>query len=55
MTLNDVTLLVKKVLVGIVVTILPFIIVFGGLWLTQNLLSKSNNKPAIVQIKKTNL
>ena len=45
MTLADVTLIGKKVLVGIVVTLVPFIIIFGGLWLTQSLLSR-NTKPA---------
>jgi hypothetical protein len=39
MTLSDVTLIGKKVLVGIVVTLVPFIIIFGGLWLTQKLLT----------------
>ncbi|HEY9006766.1 hypothetical protein [Ohtaekwangia sp.] len=39
MTFSDVTLLVKKILVGILVTLVPFIILFGGLWLTQKLLS----------------
>jgi len=37
MTINDVSLLGKKVLVGIIITIIPFIIIFGGLWLTQRL------------------
>jgi len=40
MTLSDVTLLLKKILVGIIVTLVPFFILFGGLWLTQKLLSK---------------
>ncbi|SKC83876.1 hypothetical protein SAMN05660236_4577 [Ohtaekwangia koreensis] len=39
MTLSDVTTLAKKILVGILVTLVPFIILFGGLWLTQKLLS----------------
>ena len=39
MTLSDVTILAKKVLVGIIVTTIPFIIIFGGLWLTQKLLT----------------
>jgi hypothetical protein len=39
MTFPDVTLLLKKILVGILVTLIPFIILFGGLWLTQKLLS----------------
>ena len=42
MTLSDVTLIGKKVLVGMVVTLVPFIIIFGGLWLTQKLLINHN-------------
>ena len=41
MTLSDVSLIGKKILVGIVVTIIPFIIIVGGLWLTQHLLSNN--------------
>ena len=39
MTLSDVTLIGKKILVGIVVTLVPFVIIFGGLWLTQKILA----------------
>ncbi|MDR3696823.1 hypothetical protein [Mucilaginibacter sp.] len=39
MTLSDVTLIGKKILVGIVVTVVPFLIIFGGLWLTRKLLA----------------
>lgn len=39
MTFNDITLLAKKILIGIVVTIVPFLILFGGLWLVQNFLN----------------
>jgi hypothetical protein len=39
MTLSDVSLIGKKILVGIVVTVIPFTIIVGGLWLTQHLLS----------------
>lgn len=41
MTLNDVSLIGKKVLVGIIVTIIPFIIIFGGLWLGRKLLERA--------------
>jgi hypothetical protein len=44
MTINDVSLLGKKILVGVIVTLIPFIIIFGGLWLTKKLLSE-NHKP----------
>jgi hypothetical protein len=39
MTLSDVTLIGKKILVGFAVTLVPFIIIFGGLWLTRRLLT----------------
>lgn len=37
---NDAVILIKKILVGIIVTIVPFLILFGGLWLTQKLLTE---------------
>ncbi|MGN8068782.1 hypothetical protein [Mucilaginibacter sp. SG564] len=42
MTLNDVSLLGKKILVGVIITLIPFVIIFGGLWLTQKLLSDNH-------------
>jgi hypothetical protein len=39
MTLSDITLLAKKILIGIVVTVVPFLILFGGLRLIQKLLN----------------
>ena len=39
MTLADVTLIGKKILVGIAITLIPFIIIAGGLWLTQKALT----------------
>lgn len=38
MTLSDVVLLIKKIVIGIVVTAIPFAILFGSLWLLQNTL-----------------
>jgi hypothetical protein len=38
MTLSDVSLLGKKILVGVIVTLVPFFIITGGLWLTESLL-----------------
>ena len=38
MTLSDFKILGKKILIGIIVTLIPFIIIFGGLYLTQRLL-----------------
>ncbi len=54
MTLSDVTLLVKKVLVGIAITLVPFIVIVGGLWLTQKLLT-DNPKPRQVIVKTTKI
>lgn len=54
MTLSDLSIIVKKVLVGIIVTALPFIIIYGGLWLTKKLLSTPayNKKQVIAQPKR---
>ncbi|MGF7042493.1 hypothetical protein [Mucilaginibacter lappiensis] len=52
MTINDVSLLGKKILVGVIVTLIPFIIIFGGLWLTKKLLSE-NHKPEQVSTTST--
>ncbi len=49
MTLSDVSLIGKKILVGIVVTVIPFIIIVGGLWFTQRALSTHDVKKASVQ------
>jgi len=38
MTANDGILLVKKIVIGVVVTVVPFAILFGGLVLLQNIL-----------------
>jgi hypothetical protein len=40
MTVSDVSILGKKILVGVIVTLVPFILIFGGLWFTPILLSK---------------
>jgi hypothetical protein len=37
MTWTDTWLLAKKILVGIVITLVPLAILAGGLWLTQRL------------------
>jgi len=49
MTLSDVSLIGKKILVGIVVTVVPFIIIVGGLWGTQRLLKSHDAKKTSVQ------
>ena len=49
MTLSDVKLIGKKILVGIVVTIIPFVVIVGGLWLTQSLLASHDAKKSSVE------
>ncbi len=44
MKLADITLLVKKIGVGILVTLIPLGILAGGLWLTQKTLA-SHDRP----------
>ncbi len=51
MTLSDVTLLGKKILVGIAVTLVPFTVIFGGLWLTQKLLTGHPGKVKVTYYK----
>jgi len=55
MTLSDVSILGKKILVGIIITLIPFIIIVGGLWLTEKTLG-GDPKPQqqISKINKTN-
>jgi len=38
MTANDGILLVKKIVIGVIVTVVPFAILFGGLVLLQKIL-----------------
>lgn len=56
MTLSDVSLIGKKILVGIIITLVPFIIIVGGLFLTQKLLQGDNTQPQQTTVKsiKTN-
>ncbi len=51
MTLSDVSLIGKKILVGIIITLVPFIIIVGGLSLTQKLLQGDNSKPQQTTVK----
>ncbi|SHH37658.1 hypothetical protein SAMN04488109_3923 [Chryseolinea serpens] len=51
MTASDVTLLARKILVGIVVTLVPFLILFGGLWLTKSVLNKSREGNSVQTTK----
>jgi hypothetical protein len=40
MTLGDTWLLAKKILLGVVVTLVPLAILAGGMWLTQRFAGK---------------
>lgn len=54
MTINDVSLLGKKILVGIIVTLIPFIIIFGGLWLTRKLLERNSKTKIALTVQPQN-
>jgi len=54
MTLSDVSILGKKILVGIIITLIPFIIIAGGLWLTQKALGGDPKPQQNVKTIKTN-
>jgi hypothetical protein len=49
MTLSDVSLIGKKILVGIIVTVVPFVIIVGGLWFTQHALNTHDAKKESTQ------
>jgi hypothetical protein len=38
MTIHDIYLLFRKIVVGIVVATVPFLLFFGGLWLIRHIL-----------------
>jgi hypothetical protein len=40
---HDITLLTKKILVGIVLTVAPLVILLGGLRLTRQVLASGNS------------
>jgi hypothetical protein len=42
----DVTLLLKKILVGMVVAAIPLLIMIGGLWFTRALLARAAGRAA---------
>jgi len=46
MRLNDFSLLLKKIAVGVIVTIVPLLILTGGIWLTRALLDRAPNPTA---------
>lgn len=44
MTLQDCWLLIKKIAIGIVITVVPLAILAGGLWLTQSVTDQHTGK-----------
>lgn len=54
MTLSDTILIAKKILVGIVLVVIPFMILWAGITLTQKVLTpgQSYNAPVNTSYKK---
>jgi hypothetical protein len=53
MSISDLTIITKKIGVGIAVFLVPTCIVSGGLWATQNILkSKKHVEQVDVQVEK---
>ena len=44
MGFSDVIILTKKILIGIIIFLLPFAIIFGGLYYTQKILQDVDSK-----------
>lgn len=44
MQITDVSLLLRKIVVGVLVAAIPLLIIIGSLWLTQNLLDRSHSR-----------
>ena len=53
MRASDVSLLAKKIAVGIVITLVPLAIVAGSLWMTQRAVSKGA-APASTEVSRAN-
>jgi len=52
MTLSDVTLLTKKIIIGILLVIIPFLILMGGIKLSLKLLNpKQENVTSVTNTK----
>ncbi|WP_162836332.1 hypothetical protein [Pedobacter lusitanus] len=45
MTISDLQLIGKKIVVGIIVATVPLVILLGGLWLIQKVLSDDPSSP----------
>lgn len=48
MTFSDVTLLVKKIVVGFLLVLIPFFILWGGIKLTIKLLTPAEQKTGVI-------
>jgi hypothetical protein len=48
MTAKDISLIIRKILVGIVITAVPGVILLGGLWITQHTLQSEQSIAAPV-------
>ena len=53
MRLDDFTILIKKILVGFILVLVPLALIFGALWFTQKVLTPraSNTDTATSQTK----
>ncbi len=53
MVLQDINILIKKILVGFILVLVPLALIFGALWLTQKTLTlntaKSENDSSQIQ------
>jgi hypothetical protein len=54
MNLTDTWLLTKKILLGIVITLVPLAILTGGLWLTQRLVGNHGHEKQTTSTKAMN-
>ena len=54
MTLNDVNLIGKKILLGIVISIIPLVITVGGLTLIRKLFTNQDGKVQISNVNPQN-
>ncbi len=52
MTLDDVSILIKKILVGILVYLVPVILIVGGLWFTNAILKDKTSATKESTIKR---
>jgi hypothetical protein len=51
MIVKDISLIIRKIFVGIVITAVPSVILLGGLWITQHTLQSERSTAAPVADK----